>query len=362
MNNSLAQDAPQIDFVTLDLLPYGVIVVNQGGTVIFYNAREEQIAGRQKSDVIGKNFFTEVAPCTQVGEFYGRFSETMESVGGIANFHFRFPFPDRPREVEISLTSFENKGDLLCMISVSDVTEQELIREQLVRSDRLREVGEAAAGVAHNFNNILTVIRGNAELLQMNVKDEKAQRFVATIMRASDDAAQMIKRIRESAQQQPDETVLSQSVELNGIIKDSLVFTEDYLRMAGDERGVRVRVETELAKDALMVRANAGALREVFVNLVRNAIDAIEGEGSVRLTTRVEGNRNFVEISDTGAGMSAEVQGKLFRPLFTTKGERGTGLGLSTCYAILRRHNGDIKVSSAEGVGTTFVVSLPAGK
>jgi photoactive yellow protein len=169
---SLPQDAPQIDFATLDLLPYGIIVVNGEGTILYYNAREEQIACRKKEEVIGKNFFTEVAPCTQVQEFYGRFRETIRSEGAVASFQFRFPFPERPREVEISLASFENSGALLCLISVSDVTEEKSLREHLIRAERLREVGEVAAGVAHNFNNLLTVVRGNAELMLMRLSED----------------------------------------------------------------------------------------------------------------------------------------------------------------------------------------------
>jgi signal transduction histidine kinase len=107
------------------------------------------------------------------------------------------------------------------------------------------------------------------------------------------------------------------------------------------------------------VLATASELREVFVNLLRNAVDAIVGAGQITARTRAEDGHNVVEISDTGTGMSPEVQEKLFRPLFTTKGNRGTGLGLATCYAILRRHGGDIEVESTPNEGTNFIVRLP---
>ncbi|HYE66236.1 MAG TPA: PAS domain-containing protein, partial [Pyrinomonadaceae bacterium] len=123
------QDAPQIDFATLDLLPYGIIVLDEHGTVLYYNAREEQIAGRKRENVIGKNFFKEVAPCAQVEEFHGRFQEAMRRVGLVTDFHFHFPFPGRAREVEISLTSFKKGDSNLCLISVSDVTEKNDLRE-----------------------------------------------------------------------------------------------------------------------------------------------------------------------------------------------------------------------------------------
>ena len=361
---ALQQEIPKLDFATLDLLPYGIIVVNAQGTVLYYNAREEEIAKRRSEDVIGKNFFIEIAPCAQVQEFYGRFHETIQSEGGVANFRFKFPFPERPRDVEISLTSFENKGELLCLISVSDVTEQSELREHLANAERLREAGEVAAGVAHNFNNLLTAIRGNAELLLRSLKeDDPARRRIERILQASDDGAQMVLRIRESARQQPETVSAASPVDVNEIVKDSVALTEDYARNATAERDTRVRFVTDLSENLLRARANAGELREVFVNLLRNSVDAISSEGVVTVRSRnaSDGGELRVAVTDTGQGMSADVMGKLFRPLFTTKGERGTGLGLATCYAIMRRHGGNIEVESARGVGTTFTVVLPAG-
>jgi photoactive yellow protein len=360
LNLPTSQDIAEIDFATLDLLPYGIIVVDDAGKILYYNAREQEIANRRREDVLGKNFFTEVAPCTQVQEFYGRFKETMQRAGLVADFHFHFPFPERAREVEITLTSFQKDGSSLCLISVSDVTEKDVLREHLMRGARLREVGEVAAGVAHNFNNLLTVIRGNAELLLLHLTgDAFARQRVEKILKASDDGEQMIGRIRESARHYPEAPAAMTTVEINELVKDSIAFTEDYAKASQDERGARVKFRTELTDGLPPVLATASELREVFVNLLRNAVDAIEGEGQITARTRAEGGHNIVEVSDTGTGMNHEVQEKLFRPLFTTKGERGTGLGLATCYAILRRHGGDIEVKSAPDEGTTFIVKLP---
>jgi photoactive yellow protein len=357
-----SQEVPEIDFATLDLLPYGIIVVDEAGKILYYNAREEEISNRRRGNVLGKNFFSEVAPCTQVQEFYGRFKETMLRVGLVADFHFRFPFPERPREVEITLTSFQKDGSNLCLISVSDVTEKDVLREHLMRGARLQEVGEVAAGVAHNFNNLLTVIRGNAELLLMHLmNDAFARKRVEQILKASDDGEQMIGRIQESTRHHAEApAAMMLAVQINELVKDSIAFTEDYAKASQDERNARVKFKTELGEELPAVRASASELREVFVNLLRNAVDAIEGEGQITISTHLEDGQDVVvEVRDTGTGMSDEVKEKLFRPLFTTKGERGTGLGLATCYAILRRHGGDIEVKSAPNEGTTFIVRLP---
>jgi signal transduction histidine kinase len=262
--------------------------------------------------------------------------------------------------VEISLTGFEKEGAQLCLIAVSDITEKMALREHIMRGERLREVGEVAASVAHNFNNLLTVIRGNAEFIGDRLpEDDPLRQRVAKILKASDDGAEIIKRIMESTRHEERAKSPRANVSLNEIVKDSIAFTEDYAKASQDERGARVRFCTELAGDVQPVSANASALREVFVNLLRNSVDAIEGEGRISVRTRMEGEHTLVEVSDTGAGMSQDVQEKLFRPFFTTKGEKGTGLGLATCYAIVRRHGGDIEVSSAPGEGTTFTIRLP---
>ncbi|MCA1849965.1 MAG: hybrid sensor histidine kinase/response regulator, partial [Acidobacteria bacterium] len=122
----------------------------------------------------------------------------------------------------------------------------------------------------------------------------------------------------------------------------------------------RVRFKTELAENLSPVRASTSELRKLFVHLLRNAIDAIEGEGKVTVRTRAEDARwSVAEVSYTDARMSAEVQGELFRPPFTAEDEHEADPGLAACHAIVRRHGGDIEVKSGLGEGTTFTVRLP---
>ncbi len=359
--NMISQDEPQIDFATLDLLPYGIIVTNEQGTVLYYNSREEKISQRPRASVLGKNFFTEVAPCTQVQEFYGRFHETMREKGLVANFRFVFPFAEQPRKVDITLTSFDNNGELLCLISVGDLTERDTLRERILRSERLSELGEVSAGVAHNFNNLLTVIRGNTELLLRKLPaDAPGRERAEIILKASHDGEEMVRRIRAAARQEPEPAENMSDADLNALINDSIKFAEDYMREAEQGRGVKIALKTELAPSLPHVRASESELREVFVNLLRNAVDAMAVDGSITIRSYAGDGLSFVEVSDAGQGMSAEVLGKIFRPLFTTKGERGTGMGLATCYGIVRRHGGEIEVRSTEGAGTTFIVRLPS--
>jgi photoactive yellow protein len=110
-----------MDLDKLDGLPFGAILIDEEGKIIFYNEREEQLAGHRRESVLGKNFFTEVAPCAQVREFYGPFKRAIGQLGVIASFRFHFPLPGRPRDVQIQLASFRHAGQLLCLIIAGDV-------------------------------------------------------------------------------------------------------------------------------------------------------------------------------------------------------------------------------------------------
>ena len=184
-----------VDLATLDLLPYGIIVLDEVGQVLFYNAREEEIAGRRRADVIGRNFFSEVAPCTQVREFQGRYPEALQPGASPITFAFIFPFAGRRREVEITLSGFSREGQRMCLVAVRDVTQERALREQLERAERLRLAGETAAGVAHNFNNLLCAIHGSAELLLRGEPDERARRQAERILLAAEDGAALVRRI-----------------------------------------------------------------------------------------------------------------------------------------------------------------------
>jgi photoactive yellow protein len=348
-----------VNFATLDLLPDGVVLVDDEGIVLYYNAREEQIARRKKQDVIGRNFFSEVAPCTRVQQFHGQFLQIVRRPSARTSFAFQFPLADGPRDVEVTLNSFHSDGKGFCLISVRDITELRSVRDQILRAERLQEVGEVAAGVAHNFNNLLGVIRGNAELLLRKLAEGSPERRRAEqILKAADDGADIVRRIRASTQR--DNTAAAHAtVSLNEIVRETVTFVEDYVRAAESGRSARITVETNLDESLPGLSGNSTELREVFLNLLRNAVDAIPAEGRVVVETLRNGGDDLVRIADNGEGMSRDVLEKLFRPLFTTKGASGMGMGLATCYGIVRRHGGDIAVESEPGAGTVFTVRLP---
>ena len=348
MKEAVSYEAPTIDFATLDLLPYGIIVLDKSGTVLYYNRREEAIANRDRADVVGRNFFTEVAPCTQLTEFSERFEGTLEAEGLTAEFAFHFPFRPVPRDVQVALTSFRYEGKLLCLVSVRDLTEEQDVRDRIRAGERFSEIGEVAAGVAHNFNNILMAIGlWGQTLARQNAPDSKPGIAARHILNAVADGTRMVERIRQGVRQATSTEMLA-PVDLEATIRSAVALVAER----------KVTITEELETPFPQLRGNASELQEVFVNLLGNAIDATRGGGTVSIRARVTGELVCVDVSDTGMGMSEDVQNKLFRPLFTTK-SKGTGLGLSTSYAIVRRHGGEIRVRTAPGSGSTFSVTLP---
>jgi signal transduction histidine kinase len=231
-------------------------------------------------------------------------------------------------------------------------------QDSLTRAEKLRSLGEMASGVAHDFNNLLAAISGRTQLLLGRVTDATQLRWLNAIKRAADDGAQTVRRLQEFTRIRRDQPFVP--VDLNDIIRGALEVTETRWRNEAQSRGVTIDVETTFAPEPAMMLGSASELREVFTNLILNAVDAMPEGGRLTLSSVVEETEVEARIDDSGQGMTAEVRQKLFDPFFTTKGPKGTGLGLSITFGIVSRHGGRIAVESALGQGTTFRLRFPA--
>jgi photoactive yellow protein len=345
-----------IDFATLELLPLGVIVVNDHGTILFYNQREEQISGLLRDEVVGRNFFLEVAPCTAVQTFHGRFQELMQQGTESVEFDFTFPFTLGPRQVRINLHPFRKGQESLCIIFVADITERERLRESILQTQRFGELGEVAAKVAHNFNNLLAVVQVSSEIA-MAAGSPEVRRQMERVLEAVRDGAALVGRFRGIAQ-----SGLSRAqdrVDVNSSVAKAVDFARQIADAAGKGDGRKVGLRLNLAPGALVVLGDGPELRDALLNLLRNAIEAIPVQGTVRVLTSCLDRVVAVDIIDDGCGMTAEVQRRIFTPMYTTKGDRGTGLGLASARASIRHQGGAITVSSAPGRGSHFRVTFP---
>lgn len=247
----------------------------------------------------------------------------------------------------------ERLGQCLDKIAAAHA-EHEAQRERAAHADKMAALGELSFGVAHNVNNTLTGILGRAQLLLRTTDPEKMAAGIQLIVKSAEDGAQIIRRIQNFARQRPNRAFESLSVAelLKGVC--------EMTRPRWESRPVTAATSLMLYADCTaQVMGDPVELREVLVNIIYNAIDAMPQGGEIRMSAYESGNTVTLAIVDTGTGMPAEVKSRLFDPFFTTKGKAGTGMGLAVSFGIVRRHNGSIEVDSEVGRGTTFRISLP---
>jgi signal transduction histidine kinase len=238
-----------------------------------------------------------------------------------------------------------------------DITEQKEERERAARADKLRALGQLASGVAHDFNNSLAAILGRAQLLRRQTQDEGLLRNVEIIQTAAEDAAATVRRIQTFARKSPAKEF--EMLDVSSLLNDAVEITRTRWENEARLRGLDYQVILE-AVSGQHTFGSASELREVFVNLIVNAVDAMPSGGRLLIGCMREGERLQLRFADTGTGMPEDVRQKIFDPFFTTKGAQGTGLGLSVSYSIIERHEGTISVASEPGGGTVFTIDLPA--
>src|SRR3954470_20997973 len=238
------------------------------------------------------------------------------------------------------------------------IAEQERIREQYAQIEKLSALGELASGVAHDFNNTLAGILGRAQLLLSTKDPEKMESGLQLIIKTAKDGAKTIKRIQDFARQRRDHDF--QPVSVDQLLLDVREITRPRWKSRAESEGVHISLELQLGSDEARVMGDESELREVLVNLVFNAVDAMPQGGTLTLSTRESAGGVEIAVADTGTGMPEDVRSRVFDPFFTTKGKAGMGLGLAVSYGIVRRHEGGFEVESEVGKGTTFRLRLPA--
>ena len=268
--------------------------------------------------------------------------------------------------------------------AVLDITDRKKMEDTLSQSEKLKSIGTITAGISHEFNNLLAIISGNVQLLEGTYKDhgDLTDAF-RTIRKATDDGAEICSKMLGFTKTAPD-TKKFVSSDIRDLIMQSIDFTKPRWKNEAQAKGIDYKMDAEGMKSVLPILCNSTELREVFINLIINALDAMPEGGTITVATRCvrrgefgvksekaknselksqnsELKGDFVEIifADTGEGMSDEVKKSIFDPFFTTKSPVGTGLGMSTAYGIITRHGGKIEVESEVGNGSTFKLQFP---
>lgn len=243
------------------------------------------------------------------------------------------------------------------------INQLRLTQDAVIAKERLHALGQMASGIAHDFNNNLSPIVGLSDLILTRPKliddHEKVLKFVRTIRQAGQDAALVVSRLRDFYRSADDDGE-TQVVGLKQVVESAIDLTRPRWGDQAMAAGTNYEIDTTL-KDVSVV-GHASELREMLINLIFNALDAMPGGGRLSLTVDRDAKTPGVarlEVMDTGVGMSAEVRKRCLEPFFTTKGAAGTGLGLASCFGIVKRHHGEVLIESELGHGTRVIVTLP---
>ncbi|MCY1020701.1 two-component system sensor histidine kinase NtrB [Pyxidicoccus sp. MSG2] len=251
------------------------------------------------------------------------------------------------RILGLSVTPLEGEQGALLMV-FQDLTRLRRMEEDLNRADRLASLGALSAQLAHELRNPLAAMRGSAQLLAQDARDEMGHKLTAILLRESDRLARLVEEFLRFAR--PPEPV-RRPVALDAL----LVETVDMLRVDPLARDVRMEVA---APEPLTLPVDPDQLRQVLINLVRNGFQAAGPRGEVKVALARTEQEARIRVWDSGGSITEEMMGHLFEPFFTTR-DGGTGLGLSTAHSIVRAHGGAIRVRSSRDEGTEFVVELP---
>jgi signal transduction histidine kinase/CheY-like chemotaxis protein len=261
------------------------------------------------------------------------------------------------RNAEISARSIrDSKGNINIIVILKDTTEKKRMEEQLLQAEKLRAAGEMASGVAHDFNNALAAILGNTQLMLYSVKDGEFKEALQTIEKVAKDSAQTVRRLQDFTRRKVYQELLK--LDVNSIVKDAIEITKPRWRDEAQGKGSPIEMVSHF-EEIPSVAGSASELREVIINMVFNAIEAMPEGGKVGIRTFQRDGKVCIEISDTGIGIKEGVRKKIFEPFFTTKPFTHTGLGLSMAYGVIKRMRGEIDVESEVGGGATFTICLP---
>ncbi|MCL5745892.1 MAG: ATP-binding protein, partial [Acidobacteria bacterium] len=355
----------------------GILAADLEDRVESWNAQMEALTGILREDAIGRPL-SELFPAELVEKFF-----TARGESGIEHI-YRFPLRLEPQSNVIELAIRDGSGagstgghapsgrEVILNIAIAplvsrelqqigrliifdDITEREELERRLVQADKLSSIGLLAAGVAHEVNTPLAVISTYAQTLAKQISgDDQKSRLLEKIAKQTFRASEIVNSLLNFSRVSP---TSFDEVDANRIIRETLPLIEHQMEKAG------IKLQLDLEEQLPPVRANSGKLQQVFLNLFLNAKDAMESGGTLRVSTRADGQVARIVVSDTGHGILPENLTRIFDPFFTTKaGRKGTGLGLSVTYGIVREHGGTIEVESQPGEGTRFHLEFPLAR
>ena len=349
------RERDRLDLI-IENVGHPVVVCDASGNFILFNRRAELLF--QQEDAFTPGAAAAVrANSVKLTSFISALASASET-GRQAEIELIDPETGETLPMEITSGEvIDTKGEVTAVVSIlHDLTEiRELerrrVEQQLFESEKLAAVGRLAASIAHEVNNPLEAIKNSLYLMQTNTNTEKTTRFLEIARKETERVSHIISQMLGFARR----TGEVSWVDVNQLLEETYVLVEKKLKQSG------IRAVRELDPKLPQVRARADQLRQVFLNLILNAQQAIEGGGEIRIkTSRYEQMLQpsiLVQISDTGVGISEDELPRIFEPFYSTR-KKGTGLGLWVTHDLVRQHGGRIEVTSEKQRGTTFSITL----
>lgn len=324
--------------------------------VELYQINHEEIIGQTLCSVFSKELCEQMAAHDKDIFKLGKTLETEQSVVHAEGLRIY-------SSIKFPLRDGDNNIYAICDIS-TDITDKKAKDEQLRRSQKMDALGKLTGGIAHDYNNMLGVILGYSDIIEETVKEQpKLAKYIYEIKHAAERGATLTKKLLTFSRQH---SSASSVVNINSLLQNSQLMLEKTMT-------VRISLILKLQKNIFMVNVDANELEDAILNMSINAMHAIDGNGQVTFETRNEtissidaqqlqisaGEYVLLSITDTGCGMDNDIKDKIFDPFYSTKGEFGTGLGLSQVYGLVQRSKGNIKIYSELGHGSRFTLYFP---
>lgn len=330
--------------------PVPLIVVSNSGNVIFLNESFTETYGYTLEDIPDtSHWMLKAYPDEEYRKMV--IEEWNKAITKAAqNKYYLFTVTDkkgRKHEVRFYLINQENSNILLCI----DITKEHELELRLHQAEKMNAIGQLAGGIAHDFNNQLMIIKGYTQLLEIETHlNDEIQEAINSITRAVDYSRELTSQLLLFSRKKKYEL---KEIELNKIISEvSSMLIHTFPKS--------IEISARMTSSPLICRGNTNLLVNAILNLAINARDAIKNSGKISITAQSVENMAIITISDTGGGIPDSVRPHIFEPFYTTKTEgKGTGMGLSTVYATVEVHGGNITVDSRIGEGTTFTITIP---
>lgn len=331
-----------------------IVTINEDHIIVGYNRGAEQILGYTREEALAQNLKLIIPPPHKDvhEEYVRRYVATRQP--HVIGKHVRLTAQRRDGTefpMSISFSVAEVRGNLYFTGVIRDITETKEMEDRLLQSERLAAVGNTVTHIAHEIKNPLLIIGGFArQLIKATELDDKARQKLAIIAEEVARLEGMVAEMRDFVRPPGSQKTLGH---LEPLLTEVLEFFQENFK----EHHIQVRRQED--GPLPLVNFDPKQIRQVLINLFKNAVEAMPRGGELTVATRIKGPNLEVSVADTGEGMSPEVAASIFTPYFTTK-EKGTGLGLAICdFIVKEQHGGRIEVESTPGQGSTFTIQLP---